>query len=231
LIYKGEEQAISVIMPAFQPGAFVYEAIDSILNQGYPFLEILFIDDGSKDGTAVAVEALGISNIRVFRKMNGGPGSARNLGLEKATGDIIAFLDADDLWLPGKVELQLQLLRENLDAGIVMGNTEGFGAIADEEQRHFKANWESRQFLQLGALMVRKVVFEQLGGFDTTLRYAEDVDWILRVRQAGVKIFEHSDCVLKYRRHARNMTNDTLSRDMGFIAALRKNIERKRSGE
>lgn len=222
---------ISVIMPTYQAGALVYEAIDSILAQSYPCLDILIIDDGSTDGTAEALDALNIANLHVFQQQRQGPSAARNVGLSHSKGELITFLDADDIWLPGKLTRQIQLLRDNPDASIIIGNTEGFGANVDENKRRLKANWASRQLLQLGALMVRKSVFDQIGGFDTSLRYAEDIDWTLRAKQAGFNMLEHSDTVLRYRRHQHNMTNDIHSRDKGFIAALRKNLERKRNTE
>ena len=216
-------------MPMYRPGRFVHEAIDSIVAEAKPGTEIIVVDDGSKDGTAESIEERGFSNLLVLRQDNAGPASARNFGLSHARGEFVAFLDADDIWLEGKLGIQLQIMVDHPDVGIVMGNTVGFGEHAEDGNQRFLANWESRQFLQLGSALVRREVFDKVGMFDPALRYAEDVDWFLRVREAGVTIFEHADPVLRYRRHKNNMTNDTNARDKGFVCALMKNLQRKRA--
>ena len=221
--------AVSVIMPMYRPGRFIHEAIDSIVAEAEPGTEIIVVDDGSKDGTAESIEKRGFSNLLVLRQDNAGPASARNFGLSRARGEFVAFLDADDMWLVGKLGIQLQIMADHPYAGIVMGNTVGFGEHAEDGDHRFLANWESRQFLQLGSALVRRQVFDKAGMFDPALRYAEDVDWFLRVREAGVTIVEHADPVLRYRRHTNNMTNDTDARDKGFVCALMKNLQRKRA--
>ena len=221
--------AVSVIMPMYRPGRFIHEAIDSIVAEAEPGTEIIVVDDGSKDGTAESIEKRGFSNLLVLRQDNAGPASARNFGLSRARGEFVAFLDADDMWLEGKLGIQLQIMADHPYAGIVMGNTVGFGEHAEDGDHRFLANWESRQFLQLGSALVRRQVFDKAGMFDPALRYAEDVDWFLRVREAGVTIVEHADPVLRYRRHTNNMTNDTDARDKGFVCALMKNLQRKRA--
>ena len=223
------KMAVSVIMPMYRPGRFIHEAIDSIVAEAEPGTEIIVVDDGSKDGTAESIEKRGFSNLLVLRQDNAGPASARNFGLSRARGEFVAFLDADDMWLEGKLGIQLQIMAGHPYAGIVMGNTVGFGEHAEDGDHRFLANWESRQFLQLGSALVRRQVFDKAGMFDPALRYAEDVDWFLRVREAGVTIVEHVDPVLRYRRHTNNMTNDTDARDKGFVCALMKNLQRKRA--
>ena len=213
----------------YRPGRFIHEAIDSIVAEAEPGTEIIVVDDGSKDGTAESIEKRGFSNLLVLRQDNAGPASARNFGLSRARGEFVAFLDADDMWLVGKLGIQLQIMADHPYAGIVMGNTVGFGEHAEDGDHRFLANWESRQFLQLGSALVRRQVFDKAGMFDPALRYAEDVDWFLRVREAGVTIVEHADPVLRYRRHTNNMTNDTDARDKGFVCALMKNLQRKRA--
>lgn len=222
---------VSVIVPAHRPGPLVHEAIDSILAELHPALEIIIVDDGSEDGTAESIEERKLANVRVLRQRNAGPAAARNRGLAHARGWVVAFLDADDLWLPGRLDLQLQIMQRNPGAGIVMGHTVGFGEDFDSGYRRIQADWDSRPMLQLGSAIIRREIFDTVGVFDPALRYAEDVDWYLRAKAAGVCFVEHTDPVLKYRRHASNMTNDTQSRDKGFLFALKKNLDRKRGGK
>jgi len=112
---------VSVIIPTFNRARLVGAAVDSALAQDYPALEILVIDDGSRDGTRETLEKTYAGNpkIRIFYKANGGVSSARNLGIREARGEFIAFLDADDVWLPGKLSLQLECLRRFPEAGMV----------------------------------------------------------------------------------------------------------------
>src|SRR5262245_17150631 len=97
---------VSVIIPAYNAAAFIAGAVQSVLDQTFQDFEIIVVDDGSKDGTVAALEPFG-SHIRVHRQQNAGVARARNTGAALATGSWVAFLDADDLWIPQKLERQL----------------------------------------------------------------------------------------------------------------------------
>jgi len=109
---------ISVTIPTFNRAHLLGSAIDSVLRQTYRNFEIIVIDDGSTDGTEQMVARYG-DKVRYFRQPNGGLGVARNAGLDRATGDCIAFLDSDDYWFDFKLELQVQLLRQRSDVAFV----------------------------------------------------------------------------------------------------------------
>ena len=113
-----KKSIVSIIIPTYNSVSFVTEAIDSALNQTFQDFEILVIDDGSTDETKkVLTEKYGDS-IKYLYKENGGVSSARNYGIEKAKGKYIALLDADDVWLPEKLEKQVILLESNGDIGL-----------------------------------------------------------------------------------------------------------------
>jgi len=109
---------VSVIIPAYNGAAFLPEAIDSVLAQDYEPLEILVVDDGSTDDTHDVLRPYA-PRIRYFYQENRGPSAARNLGIERARGDLIAFLDADDRWLPGKLAAQVAALGTQSAAALV----------------------------------------------------------------------------------------------------------------
>ena len=109
---------ISVTIPTFNRVHLLRQAIDSVLDQSYQNFEIIVIDDGSTDGTRALVAQYG-DKVRYFEQPNGGLGVARNAGLDRATGDCIAFLDSDDFWYPFKLDLQVQLLARLPEAGFV----------------------------------------------------------------------------------------------------------------
>jgi len=98
--------ALSVIVPCYNMGRFLPEAVESVLAQGHPELQIIVVDDGSTDDTAACVRALP-HPVEYIRQDNRGPAAARNRGIRAARHDVLGFIDADDLWPPGKLRLQL----------------------------------------------------------------------------------------------------------------------------
>ena len=109
---------VSAIIPAYNAGPFIVEAVESIRQQGAAVREIIIVDDGSTDNTEELVAALG-EDIRYVRQENSGPSAARNLGVKLATSPLIAFLDADDVWTPNKIAEQLAIFQAYPDVGLV----------------------------------------------------------------------------------------------------------------
>jgi len=191
---------VSVIMPAYNAKLYIEEAIRSVLDQDYPNIELIVIDDGSSDGTAELAESLG-ERVRVIRQINGGPAAARNKGIADARGELIAFLDADDLWLPGKVSAQVRYLAEHPDVGLVYGkfirwdgrsdgsfppppvrqNDQGSTTLVAEHSGRIYRELLFDNIVHIITAMVRKSVFETVGCFDEHLRTGEDYDLWLRV--------------------------------------------------
>ena len=104
---------ISVIIPTYNREKFLPATIDSVLRQTYSDYEIIVVDDGSTDGTQEVIEKLYGGKLKYIYKNNGGPASARNVGLKNASGNYIAFLDSDDLWFPEKLETQIRFMEKN----------------------------------------------------------------------------------------------------------------------
>ena len=118
-------QLVSVIIPTYNSGPFVTETIDSVLCQTHPHREIIVVDDGSTDDTPARVRHYG-SKISYIRQSNAGVGAARNIGIRAASGDYLAFLDSDDLWLPEKLEVQLAVAARYPDSGLIACDGEYF---------------------------------------------------------------------------------------------------------
>lgn len=220
---------ISVVMPAYNAEKFIGAALDSVADQSLVPLETIVVDDGSTDRTAELAGSHRLADLIVVQQQNKGPAAARNAALTGARGDWIAFLDADDLWMPGKLALQAHLADHRPEVDIWLGATEGV-AIDHLPQKPgaFMASFASRLFLQLGATLVRRAIFERVGLFDPQLAYGEDLDWIMRAQEMGAIIQTHSDTVLQYQRHGENMTNHTDLRDRDFMRTLKKSIDRGR---
>jgi len=191
---------VSVIVPAYRASATIGRALDSLLAQTRPPEEILVVDDGSPDDLTSAVARFG-NRIRLLRKANGGAASARNFGIDHASGELIAFLDADDCWEPAKLERQLAVLQRHPEVGLLACD---FWVEEPPSNSRKPANnipsslrdgvlrstgpaaFRTARHISTPTVLLRRSV---LGAerFDTSLRTAEDVDlWIRLVLKAPI---------------------------------------------
>jgi glycosyltransferase involved in cell wall biosynthesis len=183
---------VSVIIPTYNRRDLLPRAIDSVLAQTRSIDEIIVVDDGSTDGTADMLQARYGERVKHVWQSNAGVSSARNHGLRLARGRYLALLDSDDEWLPEKTALQVAFLESRPDFGMVVCDVERI----DGDYRHIDVfhrrdviredGWALRWLLHNPALipasvMLRRQVVDQLGGFDETLRTAEDLEFHLRV--------------------------------------------------
>jgi cellulose synthase/poly-beta-1,6-N-acetylglucosamine synthase-like glycosyltransferase len=179
---------VSVIIPTYNRGWIVKEAIDSVLDQDFSDYELIVVDDGSDDNTREILGAYGTA-ITVLQQPNRGVSAARNRGIAAAAGELIAFLDSDDLWLPGKLKTQVKFFEENADA--VVNQTQEIwirnGIRVNPKKRHHKFSgmiFERSLALCLvspSAVMIKKSLFEAVGVFDENLPACEDYDLWLRI--------------------------------------------------
>ncbi len=187
---------ISVIIPAYNAAEFVGKAIESAIAQTLPAHEILVIDDGSKDDTVSAVEKY-LPKVRLLQRQNGGPAAARNLGIRESTGEWLAMLDADDTWLPTKLEKQAAHT-EKSKVGIVH-------AYENEEDApppsriDFSEMWKKNWISNTTAL-VRREACEQVGGLDESreLISVEDYNLWLRIVFAGWEVATCREKLVNY---------------------------------
>ncbi len=220
-----ENPLVSVIMPVYNGETFLAEAVESIQQQAYQPLEIIIVDDGSTDGTAqIAANFKG--DVRCVYQPNSGQAVARNRGLRMVRGDIIGFLDADDLWAENKLEVQLPHVTSDLSVEIVLGHINRIWAARGTS--NYDQFTEPELALSLGSGLFRKSVFDKVGYFDPTLRRCEDWDWFMRARELGVSIVTHKEVVAYYRRHENNMTLEKEIGNKYFAMVLKRSIERRR---
>lgn len=188
---------ISVIIPTYNRVALVCRAIDNVLEQTWKHLELIVVDDGSTDGTQEKLRLYG-NRIRIITQANRGPSAARNKGIEIATGEIVAFQDSDDLWMPNKLERQVRLMQAlgpsvpcclcNINLGVIHGRNHTSFSYADMNPKQEEGLWNNvsevlatRFVLFNQAVAIRRVVLEKLGGFDESLNFLEDYDMALRL--------------------------------------------------
>jgi len=215
-------ELVSIIMPAYNAGRYVAESIRSVLAQTHADWELLVVDDGSTDDTARIVGGLVAADARVkyVRRENGGQGAARNTGLRAARGGVIAFLDADDLWLPEKLEAQLAVMCET-GADLVYCDGFIFSEDGGPERGDFFAvvpgRVEGPEMLRLLyaynriatlSVILRRGALERVGPFDESrhIQNCEDYDLWLRVARAGFSFYGMPEKLMRYRRHAASTT-------------------------
>lgn len=224
---------ISTIIPTYNNAWFLKEAIDSVLAQTHPAHEIIVVDDGSTDDTGAVVQAY--PQVKYIKKENGGPNSARNVGLAQATGELVAFLDADDRWEPIKLARQVALFEQHPELGLVYGNykiidTDGADCPdiptvpLDKELKGMVFEKLLPGNLILGSasnVLIKKSVFDTVGVFDETLRVGEDWDMWLRIAEKYP--IDYVDAILvAIRRHTSNQTNNLAHLVKGDIAFIEK---------
>ena len=188
---------VSVVIPAYNSVDYISDALDSVLNQDYPALEIVVIDDGSTDGTCDVVARYG-SAVTLIRQRNTGAAVARNEGIRRARGQYVALLDADDVWLPGKLRLQVDHLESHPDVALCC--TRWHLIYPDAAGRyHFERTFapeptsvdpKCRGWIYCELLLdcevwtstvvMRRELTERVGGFDAELRRGQDYDYWLR---------------------------------------------------
>lgn len=200
---------ISVVIPAYNAEKTISTTLDSVINQSYKDIEIIVIDDGSTDDTASLVTAVSDSRIRLLSFENGGLPTARNRGIEHSSGELISFIDADDVWANDKLEKQFNKLKGHEEIGVAYSWT----SFIDEDNEVlysglglnvvFEGNVYDeilkRNFIGNGSnILMRKALVDKVGYFDASLKSVEDWDYYIRLARAT-----KFSCVPEYQIHYR----------------------------
>jgi glycosyltransferase involved in cell wall biosynthesis len=216
------EPTISLIIPCFNAERYVGEAIASALDQSRPPDEIIVVDDGSGDDSSRVVRAFGAS-VRYVWQENRGIGAARNAGMAMAGGDILAFLDADDLWPKDSVATRLAVLMA--DPGLDFA----YGRVAEFQNGGARYRELSLSGRLAGATLIHRRVFDRIGVFDPALRMGEMIDWVARAEAAGCRSARTEAVVLRRRMHDGNTMVRLKGARNEYLQVLRAAIERRRS--
>lgn len=222
-----ETPAISVVIPVYNGERFLAAAMASVLAQRHPALEIIIVDDGSTDATPEVVKALP-APVRYVRQHNQGPAAARAVGIGMARADILAFLDADDLWPADKLERQLPVLADS-SVDIAMGYTQPMVMTRPaDDVAALRPVFRPRLAMSVGASLFRPSVFERFGQFDENIRMGEDLDWLLRAREGGARIRLVNAVTLLYRVNPGSMTYGKDTSELAFFRILKRSVDRRR---
>lgn len=223
-----ENYFVSVIIPVCNGEKFVARAIANVQEQNYYQLEIIVVDDGSTDDTADIVSQFS-NSIRYIYQSNRGPAASRNKGIKAASGNVIAFLDVDDLWSRNKLTIQINYLRANPVVEIVQGLIQEFDIDAKrDEELLFRELSKPYNFINVGSAIYQKSVFGKVGLFDETLRFNEDTDWFFRAWENNISKAVLNEVTLYYQKHDGNMTKEIGLVESGFVRLFKKHLDRCR---
>jgi glycosyltransferase involved in cell wall biosynthesis len=217
---------VSVIIPAYNAAQLIRPTVLSALSQTHPQTEVIVVDDGSRDDTAALAESF--AGVKCIRQVNMGVSAARNTGAAAATGQYLAFLDADDVWHPAKLALQVKDMEAH--QGIALSRTHF--RESQWTQHEFDSCFESpvsqivehlsesflNPYFATSTVMVRRSAFESVGGFDTELRIAEDVDFYLRILASDHRVLVLPQPVV-FKRPVKGSLGD--NSEAGYVQLLR----------
>jgi len=224
------EPTVSVVVPARNAERYLGEALESILAQDPPPLEVVVVDDGSADATAALAQNHG-APVRVLRQPALGIGAARNRGVNAADGDIVGFLDADDRWATGALAARLDRLAGVDRPDIVWGCVRHF--ISPELNAQAAARLFCPPGVQVahlaGGLLVRRAALARVGPFASDGRIGEFIDWVLRAREAGLGEATVDDVVLWRRVHGDSHTARNRDALSDVAHALKASLDRRRA--
>lgn len=240
---------VSTIIPTYNRAGLVVEAIDSALAQTYPHIEVIVVDDGSTDSTKEVLSRYG-DRIQVISQPNAGPAAARNRGVTAAQGEMIAFLDSDDLWLPEKLARQVNLLQRLGDAvSCCLCNINMLRK--DRELTSFEVAWlhptiaegvwhnpdeilATRFVLFNQGVLIRRQMLREIGGFDESFWLLEDYDLALRLSLCGDWAFIRDPLVIWRERATNRLSDDAARNDLRWkrplVEILEKQLHRLNNG-
>jgi len=219
---------VSVIIPIYNGEKFLQSTLESVFAQTYSNIEVIVVDDGSTDNSSSIAKSF--PDVRYIGQKNMGVSTARNRGIEFAAGDYIALLDADDLWDPKKIELQISYMEQNPDIDMTGTKTKNFldlGTILPVWLQK-NENWELVEYINSSSIVARRNVFKTVGKFDETLPSGEDTDWFWRAKEAGITSIVLENVMVKRRFHGNNLSWKYMrERKERLLQIARKSVQRK----
>lgn len=222
---------ISVIIPTYNLSAYLGEAIRSVLDQDYPEVELIVVDDGSTDDTKEVLTRFS-DHLRWCHQANAGIGAARNAGYRLASGSFIAFLDADDIYTPGRLSLQMNTFDEEPGLDCVQGHMRQF--VSEELPEAFAQRIRGQTSAVMpapmaGTTMIRSAAFERVGPWDESLNLGVDMDWFARLTESGLRCRMLKHVLLRRRIHQSNTNLRCASEQSERLRVLKKMLDRRRA--
>lgn len=224
------DQVVSVILPLYNGEKYIAEALESILSQTYRHIEIIVVNDGSRDRSDEIIKGFG-SQLKYVWQENQGTAAARNRGIKIATGDFLAFLDQDDLWSPNKLTRQLAAFVCEPDLDIVFGHMQQFHSPDLDRSLKHKLHCPRDPIpgVLTSAVLITKVAFFKVGLFEQRWGIGEWANWYVRAVELNLKMKMLPEVVAHRRLHAGN--KGVLQRDSlkEYAQILKASLDRRRS--
>ncbi|MBE9125525.1 MULTISPECIES: glycosyltransferase family A protein [unclassified Coleofasciculus] len=221
---------VSVIIPFYNSDRYLAQAIESVVAQTYQPVEIIVIDDGSTDNSADVAKRFGEA-VHYCYQTNSGTAAARNHGIELAQGNFLAFLDADDLWMPDKLERQMAAFASHPELDIVSGQVQQFHSPELDES--IKAKIYCPPDLMPGhipsAIVIKRESFFRVGLFETHWKLAEFPSWYVRATELGIQMMTLPNLVAKRRLHKTNKGVNQRQDKTEYIRILKASLDRRRA--
>ena len=223
--------SVSVLVAVYDNARYVRAALASALAQTRPADEIIVVDDGSHDDSAAIAEAT--PGVRTIREVHRGVAPTRNIALTHARGDLIAWLDSDDLWTPDKLAVQVAYMEAHPEVGMTFTHQRLFFEPGVERPYWVREEMIGAESLVVGtcSMVARASLFASVGGFDPAKTPADDTDWIFRARSAGVQLATLPEALLLRRVHATNISTTLPVGRSLVLGMLRDTIKRRRQAE
>jgi glycosyltransferase involved in cell wall biosynthesis len=224
---------VSAIIPVRDGARYIASAIESVLGQTEPPAELLVIDDGSSDGTAGIVSQFSERGANLIQQPPQGAAVARNRGVKLARHELLAFLDADDLWTSTKLEQQCAELRSDTALEMVFGHVRNFVSsdVEPATRARLRCPEESVPGPHVGTMLIRRESFERVGLFETEWAIGEFLAWYARAQLLGLREKTLPTVLLERRLHRTNQGILKRSEHREYIRILKKVLDRRREGQ
>ena len=224
------EERISVIIPTYNRGNYILEAVESVLSQTYRRLELIVVDDGSTDDTGRILSELEADLIYI-RQENRGFAAARNVGVDNSSGSFLAFLDSDDIWLEDKLRMQMEVFEQSPETDVVYGRARQFISpelAEDEKAPLLHMDGKDLPSPIACSMLIPRQAFERVGPFDESLCIGVEMDWYARLsdQKCNVKILDQ--VVVRRRLHKTNINLTRADEQTERLRVLKKIMDRRR---
>lgn len=214
-----------MVIPVYQHSAFLAQALESIAKNTHSRIEVVIVDDGSEPPISQDVTSSGMVDIRLVHQEHAGAAAARNHGVAESRFDTIMFLDADDLWVPGKIDFQLERYRED-PGSLHFGWVEEFLDPSVMHQNAGRPQARKSTAPTASTLCCSRSQFEEHGGFNQDLRTGEFIEWLLRLQRAGVATRSCPEVLALRRVHAGNRDRRSRPENSDYAKILREHLSR-----
>ena len=225
---KSDLPLVSIIIPVYNRERYLAEAIESVLAQTYPAIELIVVDDGSSDRSAEVAQRY-LPFVKYCFQPNGGTAAARNTGIALAQGEFLAFLDSDDIWTEDKLSRQMAAFTADPDLDAAFGYVKQFYSpeLDDDFRQRIRCPEDAIAGYLSGTMLSKSTAFSRVGLFNTTLRIGVDIEWYSRIVDQNLKMTLLPDVIYLRRLHQTNIGNSERYKD-DLLQVIKAMLDRRR---